>query len=386
MIPMHVLTALELLQSIDDGGTFSGPWQNGPDEDEVFEQRIRAVLGRPESEELTPPTATSAPPPTAPKASATKPSTNPHPCNILPAGNRGDGRKFIACFPVGLEDDAEFCLVKRLLGKGGNNMKVIAEECNAKLRVRGIGSGYLEGSDHTEADIPLQIHVSCESFADYVGAIRQTGQLLRDLYKHHRRYRRSTGLDPIPVEVQVKELRRDDHGINLISPDDRATPAAPARKRPAKAGGAPQLARSSWRAQPKTLAPERAPAGRPGREDGPPRQRLPGPGAGERAGAPRARGPPSVPAPPPRRGPRPTPAAGGGAAAARPPPPRRQESREAAGAGRTARQRAIGAAAAGWRRAPRAAACRSPGEGAIGGSPAGGAGTAAASSPNRGGC
>ena len=43
------------------------------------------------------------------------------------------------------EDDDEFCLVKRILGKGGNNMRRIAEENNAKIRLRGIGSRFLEG-------------------------------------------------------------------------------------------------------------------------------------------------------------------------------------------------------------------------------------------------
>eukprot|EP00913_Durusdinium_trenchii_P028931 g27126.t1 len=56
---------------------------------------------------------------------------------IAPPGElEGDSQKFICVFQVGLEDDEEFCLVKRILGKAGNNMRRIADECNAKARGR----------------------------------------------------------------------------------------------------------------------------------------------------------------------------------------------------------------------------------------------------------
>ncbi|CAE6942142.1 unnamed protein product [Symbiodinium natans] len=48
-------------------------------------------------------------------------------------------------------------------------MRRIADECNAKVRLRGIGSGFLEGSDGTEANMPLQLNVSCTEYPDYVG-------------------------------------------------------------------------------------------------------------------------------------------------------------------------------------------------------------------------
>eukprot|EP00971_Amphidinium_carterae_P212995 4227450-Amphidinium_carterae.1 len=72
---------------------------------------------------------------------------------------------------VGLEDDDEFCLVKRILGKGGNNMRNIADTCNAKVRLRGIGSGFLEGAEGKEANMPLQLNVSCVDYEAYEMAV-----------------------------------------------------------------------------------------------------------------------------------------------------------------------------------------------------------------------
>merc|ERR1719401_2921706 len=93
---------------------------------------------------------------------------------IHPAGHLyGDNQKFICVFQVGLEDDEEFCLVKRILGKAGNNMRRIAEDCNAKVRLRGIGSGFLEGSDGKEASMPLQLNVSCTEFESYLDAVER---------------------------------------------------------------------------------------------------------------------------------------------------------------------------------------------------------------------
>jgi len=112
-------------------------------------------------------------------------------------------------------------------------MKAISEQWNAKLRVRGLGSGFLEGPERVEATVPLQIHVSCRCFTDYAQAVFHTGRLLSDLYKHHKRYRKMRGLDPVPVAVTVRELRRDDHGINLMedqSRPDKRVPKQPSAK------------------------------------------------------------------------------------------------------------------------------------------------------------
>ena len=54
----------------------------------------------------------------------------------------------------------EFDLVPRLIGRGGVHMKTIALAYDAKLRVRGKGSGHLEVNGKTEAPVPLMLTVS----------------------------------------------------------------------------------------------------------------------------------------------------------------------------------------------------------------------------------
>ncbi|CAK0821896.1 unnamed protein product [Prorocentrum cordatum] len=68
---------------------------------------------------------------------------------------------------VGFDRDshADFELVPRLIGRGGCNVRAIAAACEGKVRVRGRGSGHREeareGGPPAEADVPLQIALSC---------------------------------------------------------------------------------------------------------------------------------------------------------------------------------------------------------------------------------
>ncbi|CAJ1442367.1 unnamed protein product, partial [Effrenium voratum] len=135
---------------------------------------------------------------------------------VLPAGPCElpcDGRASFVCrFFVQLEEDEEFCLVKRLLGKGGCNMKEVAENFNAKVRLRGIGSGFLEANGRQEAPVPLEIHVSCKDFGQYLNSVATVAITLQQLYRHYARYARSKGLEGPLLKVKVEELRRSDHG------------------------------------------------------------------------------------------------------------------------------------------------------------------------------
>jgi len=130
---------------------------------------------------------------------------------ILPPGdNRSFYPKCCCVFPVMLEDDQEFCLVKRILGKGGCNMRQIAEECNAKVRLRGIGSGFREGPERQEANVPLEINLSCTYYDEYAEAVGRLAKLLQDLYVHYRRYALSRHLEVPHLEIAVQELKRED--------------------------------------------------------------------------------------------------------------------------------------------------------------------------------
>ena len=70
--------------------------------------------------------------------------------------------------------------MKRILGKGGNNMRRIAEDCNAKVRLRGIGSGFLEGAEGKEANMPLQLNVSCTEWGTQATALVSNSKRMFD--------------------------------------------------------------------------------------------------------------------------------------------------------------------------------------------------------------
>ncbi|CAE8702826.1 unnamed protein product, partial [Polarella glacialis] len=55
-----------------------------------------------------------------------------------------------------------FDLVPRLIGRGGCNMRKIAEATGSKIRIRGRGSGHLEIDGKTEAPTPLMVAVTTD--------------------------------------------------------------------------------------------------------------------------------------------------------------------------------------------------------------------------------
>jgi len=55
-----------------------------------------------------------------------------------------------------------FDLVPMLIGRGGQNMRKIANATGAKIRVRGRGSGHLEIDGQREAPTPLMVAVTTE--------------------------------------------------------------------------------------------------------------------------------------------------------------------------------------------------------------------------------
>eukprot|EP00927_Polykrikos_kofoidii_P054927 TRINITY_DN49269_c0_g1_i1.p1 TRINITY_DN49269_c0_g1~~TRINITY_DN49269_c0_g1_i1.p1 ORF type:complete len:616 (+),score=82.76 TRINITY_DN49269_c0_g1_i1:164-1849(+) len=139
---------------------------------------------------------------------------------ILPKGKLGTPgtMKYICTIHIGIDDPTdEFCLVKRILGKGGSNMRFLASDSNARIRLRGIGSGFLEGDSLKEANMPLRLDVSCTTYDDYCFVVERLVSQLLLLHAHYRRFLRSIGGELTSAgKVQVDELRRDDIGFDLL--------------------------------------------------------------------------------------------------------------------------------------------------------------------------
>lgn len=147
---------------------------------------------------------------------------------IQPPGVMGESGTFMCCFPVGLEEDQEFGLVHRI---GGQHLRRIAKECDATLRLRGIGSSVLEGPEAKEANVPLQVLLTCTNYPCYELAAGQIATLLHGVFKHYRRYVRSKGMEPPLLKLNLHELVRSDLNINLPSPCGNLVQSGQTRRR-----------------------------------------------------------------------------------------------------------------------------------------------------------
>ncbi|KAF4663443.1 hypothetical protein FOZ61_001653 [Perkinsus olseni] len=115
-------------------------------------------------------------------------------------------RKYTCRFDIGIENDREFQVARRIIGQKGANMKKIVGMSNAKLRLRGQGSGYLEGAARVESPDPLHLCISCLTKEGYDKAVAETAKLLKKVYSDWRDFnvKKHRG-DPGFLELQMKE-------------------------------------------------------------------------------------------------------------------------------------------------------------------------------------
>ena len=97
-------------------------------------------------------------------------------------------RKYTCRFDIGIDNDKEFHVARRIIGQKGANMKRIVKQAgsDAKLRLRGKGSGFLEGVNKQESEEPLHLCVSCKDLQGYQTAIALVKSLLEEVYADYR--------------------------------------------------------------------------------------------------------------------------------------------------------------------------------------------------------
>ncbi|KAG6620753.1 Cleavage and polyadenylation specificity factor subunit 4 [Phytophthora cinnamomi] len=112
-----------------------------------------------------------------------------------PGGRPHDGPKdpnepaFLEKLVVGIENESDFGVTRRIIGPAGSNMKRISVEAggNAKIRVRGRGSGSKEGGPE-DADEPLMILVSAENERSFRIACSLTSELLGSIHRDYQMF------------------------------------------------------------------------------------------------------------------------------------------------------------------------------------------------------
>jgi len=114
-------------------------------------------------------------------------------------------RKYTCRFDIGIENDKEFQVARRIIGTKGANMKRIVKQSDAKLRLRGRGSGFLEGAQRQESSEPLHLCISCKDPQGYGTAVEQVEILLRQVYLDYQDFCRQRGRPVVDVRVQKRE-------------------------------------------------------------------------------------------------------------------------------------------------------------------------------------
>eukprot|EP00930_Biecheleria_cincta_P051244 TRINITY_DN363_c0_g2_i1.p1 TRINITY_DN363_c0_g2~~TRINITY_DN363_c0_g2_i1.p1 ORF type:complete len:483 (-),score=89.23 TRINITY_DN363_c0_g2_i1:135-1583(-) len=120
------------------------------------------------------------------------------------AGGKGQ-RKFTCRFIIGIENDKDFQVARRIIGAKGANMKKIVKHTDAKLRLRGVGSGYFEGTGQKESSEPLQLCISCTSEEGYRLAVKNVEELLHRVYDEYRVYCKDAGREAPDVQINFTE-------------------------------------------------------------------------------------------------------------------------------------------------------------------------------------
>merc|ERR1719277_545966 len=113
-------------------------------------------------------------------------------------------RKYTCRFLIGIENDGKdkaFSVVRRIIGSKGANMKRIFKSTDAKLRLRGRGSGYFEGASQKESNEPLQLCVSCTSVERYKIAVGLAEELLESIYREYRVFCREQGRPEVDLKA-----------------------------------------------------------------------------------------------------------------------------------------------------------------------------------------
>lgn len=153
--------------------------------------------------------APSPPPPSSPQPPGTPPPSY-HVPTITPDGKAPAHvkgvRKYTCRFLIGIDNDKDFQVVRRIIGAKGSNMKRIVKQTEAKLRLRGLGSGYGEGASGKESNEPLQLCVSCTSADGYRTAVRQSEELLEGVYSEYRAFCQETGRPELDLHALAQPM------------------------------------------------------------------------------------------------------------------------------------------------------------------------------------
>lgn len=104
------------------------------------------------------------------------------------AGKGKGSSKFQCQIIVGIEEDNKFRVVRRLIGSGGENMKNINQDTQARLRLRGRGSKFLEGDEQQESTDDLMLCITSDDAVGYERAKAMASELIEGIHHSYRSF------------------------------------------------------------------------------------------------------------------------------------------------------------------------------------------------------
>lgn len=118
--------------------------------------------------------------------------------------------KYVCNYLIQIENDDNFLVTKRIIGKNGCFLKkIIQEACikygdySTKIRLRGKGSGYLEHNGK-ESEEPLMLCVSSLNYPTYINCCLLIDNLLKKIYNDYYDYL----LKILPKELQYSANKK----------------------------------------------------------------------------------------------------------------------------------------------------------------------------------
>lgn len=120
---------------------------------------------------------------------------------------KGGSTKLQCQFIIGIEEDSKFQVVRRIIGWG--NMKRIAEQSGAKMRLRGRGSKFLEGPEHKESKDDLMLCVSSQDRWGFDEARRLVSELLLEIYGNYEAFCRRHGKKVPHLRIEIHDGYRE---------------------------------------------------------------------------------------------------------------------------------------------------------------------------------
>ena len=131
--------------------------------------------------------------------------------------------KYVCNYLVQIENDDNFLITKRIIGKNGCFLKkIIQEACikygdfSTKIRLRGKGSGYIEHNGK-ESEEPLMLCVSSLNYPTYYNCCSLIDGLLKKIYNDYYEYSLKMVPEELKYSMTKKQVLKHEFVVNRFA-------------------------------------------------------------------------------------------------------------------------------------------------------------------------